>query len=210
VVDDRRPGHQPAAPDGLVIASRPTLAHAVWLVRHAETDWTGVRWCGRADPELSPDGRRAAEAVAIELAREISGRRGLPALFVSPARRAQQTAACIAALIGVSAAGDPDLLEVDVGVAEGLTWTELERRHPKLAAEVARGIQPDWPGGETRTAIEARAGIVADRIRAAAIDQDVVVVSHGGILHAVATLLGDDGNSFDPLLPAGVQRFGPR
>ena len=45
--------------------ARPTEAI---LVRHASTDWTGVRFCGTADPPLNDAGRREAETVAARLA----------------------------------------------------------------------------------------------------------------------------------------------
>jgi broad specificity phosphatase PhoE len=193
-----------------VISPAPSLAHPVWLIRHAATAWTGVRWCGRADPELSTDGQRAAQVLASDLAAELHDRlAGSALLLVSPARRARQTAAFIADAIGAAEIVDPELVEVDVGMAEGLTWTELEAGHPAVAAAIARGVRPDWPGGETRLDVEGRATLVADRIRAAATARDVVIVSHGAILHAVAGRLVDDGRAPEALGPAGVLRIGP-
>ena len=64
------------------------MTDRVWLVRHASTDWSGKRWCGRTDLRLSAEGAVEAEALAIKLAAE------LPANVVivsSPARRARDT-----------------------------------------------------------------------------------------------------------------------
>lgn len=208
---------------GLPPALRISAAHPVWLVRHAATAWTGRRWCGRADPALSAAGRAAARALAHRLASELaSGQGSEPAaeparaarLLVSPARRSRQTAAPIAVATGAPVEIDPDLLEVDVGDAEGLTWVELEERHPNVAAQVAARLVPDWPGGESRDALRVRARRAAARIGSAAAAGPVVVVSHGALLHVLAADLARASDSpsptIPPLGPGGVLRLDPR
>jgi len=198
---------EPEAPGAPRVA--PSVAHRVLLIRHAATSWTGRRWCGRADPILSTDGRRAARRLGPAVSVALGDHSGGVALLISPARRARQTAANIETALGVTAALEPDLLEVDVGVAEGLDWPTLEMRHPELAADIARGIQPDWPGGETRADVVRRAARAAQRIRAAAARRPVVIVSHGAILHAIAILLVEDGRPLGGLLPGEILRLDP-
>lgn len=205
-----------------------SAAHPVWLVRHAATTWTGRRWCGRADPALSTAGRAAADALARRLVSELASELAPevapePAraitLLVSPARRARQTASPIAGATGAPIEIDRDLLEVDVGDAEGLTWVEFEARHPDIAAQVAAGLVPDWPGGESREALGLRARRAAARIGSAAAAGPVVVVSHGALLHVLATnlarALGGPRRAVPtpaifPLGPGGVLRMDPR
>jgi probable phosphoglycerate mutase len=186
-----------------------SIAHPVFLIRHAATSWTGKRWCGRADPGLTVAGHRAARLLADGVAREVAAMSSA-ALLVSPAHRARQTAAPLETTLGIRALIDEDLLEVDVGVAEGLDWTGLEKRFPTVAAEVAQGIQPDWPDGESRDEVERRAARMVERIRALATDGPLIVVSHGAILHAIARRLAPT-SSPDPMAlgPAGVLRFQP-
>jgi broad specificity phosphatase PhoE len=136
-------------------------------------------------------------------------RAGGIALLVSPARRARQTAALIEAALRVAAIVEPDLVEVDVGVAEGLDWTALERGFPTIAAEIERGFQPDWPDGESREDVDRRAARMADRIRAVAAERPVIVVSHGAILHAIAALLADGARPRAALGPAAILRLDP-
>jgi broad specificity phosphatase PhoE len=192
------------------VTAASTIDNPVLLVRHAATSWTGRRWCGRADPPLTTVGRRAARRLAGDLRAELavsgpwtSG--SLPfVLLVSPALRARQTAAPIEASFGVHPDLEPDLIEVDVGDAEGLDWPTLETRFPSVAEAIGRGVQPDWPGGETRVDVERRASRAADRIRMAALDRPVLVVAHGAILHAItAQLVGE----FAPLAPLGPTEF---
>lgn len=175
-----------AEPAATIVVS--TLDHRVWLVRHAPTSWTGRRWCGRADPPLSAVGRVVARSLARQLAPE------LPAdalIWTSPARRARSSARAIAVAAGLVETVDPDLVEVDVGRVEGLTWGELSTREPALAATIIRGDPFDWPDGESDASVQERAGRVARRLRSAARHRPIVAVSHGAFLQAVAAQLSD-------------------
>jgi broad specificity phosphatase PhoE len=186
----------------------------LWLVRHAATDWTGRRWCGRSDPELSAEGELQAQAVGAEVAAELAvgkhsvGARVRVRILTSPLRRAIRTAAAIEQAIGLTASLEVEdsLIEVDFGVADGLTWEEIEADHPSIAAELSAGRRPAWPGGESDAAVAARARVAVERIAAARDDGPVVVVSHGGLLEALASVIVEAG---DPLLlsPGRFQRI---
>ena len=178
----------------------------IWLVRHAPTDWTGLRWCGRADPELTPAGRDLARAVASSLAAEAPAR---TPVWTSPLRRARETADAIAAALGSTMVVVNELIEVDVGRAEGLTWGELSAREPDVAAAIERGGPVDWPVGESGADLAGRAATFARRASAAAaIEGGIVVVSHGAFLHALARALWE-GESV-PLEAGGILRIGAR
>lgn len=168
----------------------------VWLVRHAPTSWTGHRWCGRSDPALTVEGRRIAAMTAIRLVTE------LPAgatILSSPLRRAHQTAAAIAAAVGGSVDLVDDLIEVDFGRVEGLTWGELSTREPGVADAILACGPVDWPGGETAAAASGRAARMATAIQA--LDGPVVVVGHGRFLAALHAAL-DPADRIDPIPPA--------
>jgi ribonuclease H / adenosylcobalamin/alpha-ribazole phosphatase len=181
--------------------------HPVWLIRHAPTSWTGRRWCGRANPPLSPAGRR----VAYELARTIAASPDLVAgatIRSSPARRASATARAIATVTSWPVVEDDDLLEADVGAGEGLTWPDLTTRFPDLAERLARGERVDWPGGETIEAVDHRAHRAANRVLEDAARGAVLVVSHGALLHVLAGLLASTPDvPFFP--PGGMFRLAP-
>ena len=159
----------------------------MWLVRHASTEWTDHRWCGRSDPPLTPDGLAAAKVLAAQLAAVVpSG----AIVLASPLRRSLATADAIAAALGARVRVDPDLVEVDFGEVDGLTWDELEIAHSALGESILGGTEPDWPGGETAVQVAARAETAAERIRALTRSSAVVVVSHGGLLSALAHSMG--------------------
>lgn len=172
-----------------------TVAGRIWLVRHAPTEWTGRRWCGRSDPPLSEAGLAAADRLAADLAAEVAadpgtGRGASLVILSSPSRRALQTGRAIARAVAAPILIEPDLAEVDFGATDGLTWDELVAAHPSLAEAILAGTDPDWPGGETRAQVTARAHTMADRLLERARSGDVIVVSHGGLLRALAPLLG--------------------
>lgn len=156
----------------------------ILLIRHAETRWTGRRYCGRSDPPLSPAGKRTAGRIAAEIA----GERAAVQIVCSPLLRARQTADAISsAMPGTSIEVDERWAETDFGIAEGLTYEELAHMSPALAARLVEGDSAiDWPGGETAAALAAR-------VEAAWRDlgkhgRPVLVVSHGGPLRIAIAL----------------------
>jgi probable phosphoglycerate mutase len=195
-------------PDGEFVAGAPG---PIWLVRHAPTDWTGVRWCGRSDPSLTPAGREAAERVAAEIAADLAGRRSTGVVILSsPLRRALQSAAPIARTIGSAAVNvEPDLAEVDFGTVDGVTWDELVLAQPTLSEAILAGAKPDWPGGETAAEVASRARSAADRILRAAEAGSVVVVSHGRLLREIAAHLSPVDIAAWSFEPASARRLDP-
>ena len=84
------------------------------VVRHGETEWSRIqRHTGRSDLPLTAEGRKQAESLITALA-------GLQfaEVFVSPLLRARQT--CEIAGFADRAVIEPDLIEWDYGVYEGL------------------------------------------------------------------------------------------
>lgn len=170
----------------------------VWLVRHASTEWTGRRWLGRRDLPLSPGGRAEAETLAASLAPRLSAG---AAVVASPARRAVETAAPLAARLGIAVDCDADLREIDVGRAEGMTWEDVQGTMPELAAALAEGKLFDWPGGETWAELSERVGRAWRRLEVTA--RPVVVVTHAGVIaRLVADLVPAAPATW--LRPAGV------
>ena len=109
----------------------PTL----YVVRHAQPNIKGLL-TGQSDPELSADGR--------EQASRLTGLEGI--VYSSPLRRAIQTARYIARKPVIL----PELAEITYGEWDGLSWTEIERRWPRIAREkLAAWETVTPPGGES-------------------------------------------------------------
>ena len=166
------------------------MSEVLFLVRHAATDWSGKRYCGRTDLPLNAAGAASAQRLAQELAASLA-----PGIRVvcSPLRRARQTAeAIVAAVPGSTLAIDERWSETDFGIAEGTTYEELERIAPDLARRLASGaFAVDWPGGEGATALSGRVSAALHDVIASG--EPAVVVSHGGPLRiAMAIATGQD------------------
>lgn len=142
----------------------------VVLVRHGETAWSRVRrHTGRTDVPLTDAGREQARAAG----RALAGR-SFDLVLCSPLSRASETAA----LAGLDAVPDPDLVEWDYGAVEGRTTADVRDERPGW--EVWRDGPP---GGEPLPAVGAR----ADRVIARLLDAggDAVVVAHGHFLRVL-------------------------
>jgi len=161
-----------------------------FLVRHGETEWNRVgRAQGHADPPLNQAGREQAEAVAVRLARVT-----FEAAYSSDLRRAADTAAPIMRGRDAPIVYRRDLREKSFGEWEGLTYDEVQRRHPAMLEELF-DEQPEFapPGGESDLDLFTRASGAAARIagRHTGTEGNILVVSHGGTLRAMmVSMLG--------------------
>ena len=170
----------------------------LYLVRHAETDWSGRRYCGRTDLPLNAAGLAAARTLATRLVEDLAGEAadgptaGLR-IVASPLRRARQTAeALLEAFPGANLQIDDRWSEADFGDAEGLTYQEIGHNWPDLAGRLAAGsMTVDWPAGETATDFANRVSAAFDDV--ANDEVPTIVVSHGGPLRlAIALATGRD------------------
>lgn len=170
----------------------PGLLHAeatlLILVRHGETEWNAsARIQGHTDIALNARGRRQAAALADALLDC-----GACAVYASDLSRASQTAAPVAAALGLPLRMDPRLRERAFGAFEGRSFAELAPVHPEACARW-RGRDPSFAapgGGERLDDFHDRVAGAALDIAAAHPGGVVVVVSHGGALdclHRAAT-----------------------
>jgi probable phosphoglycerate mutase len=150
---------------------------------------------GHGDPALAVEGHEQAERIGERLAS--SGER-IAALYVTTLQRTHQTAAPLAAKLGLEPQVEADLREVFLGDWEG---GELRRRmvdgDPIALAMSAQGRWDVIPGAESETALRARVRAGIERIAAAHPDELVVVVVHGGVIGTILNLAtGSSGFAF--------------
>jgi broad specificity phosphatase PhoE len=150
------------------------------LVRHGQTPHNADGLVqGRADIPLSELGRQQAAAIAAALAGE-----AIAAIVSSPLRRARDTAALIAATRGLTVSEEPDLIEMNVGVMEGLSGAEMRSRYPHV---LQRWLEPGGtavplPGGESLAAVQERAWRAVTRLHQRYPTDTVVVVTHNFVI----------------------------
>jgi broad specificity phosphatase PhoE len=146
------------------------------LVRHGESEANGARvFTPHPDVAVTERGRAQALAAAGVIGARFDVRR----IVSSPLRRARQTADTIAAALAVAVEVEPELRERVYGEFAGQAYDA-----PRPGWDPERWWEWRPPGGETLVEVTARAGAALDRIAAAAPRDDVVVVSHGGVMLA--------------------------
>jgi broad specificity phosphatase PhoE len=150
------------------------------LARHGESEWNAIgRWQGRADPPLSQRGRQQAELAARSLGQ-------LDAIVASTLQRAAHTAAIISEGLGIGPVVlEPDLQERDAGEWEGLTRAEIEERWPGYLSSHRRP-----PHYEIDAPLVSRARGALDHICCMVPGDDILVVTHGGVINALEKSFG--------------------
>jgi len=170
----------------------------LYLVRHGETAYNrdGVA-LGREDVPLTAFGERQAAAVADALVDQPMDR-----IYTSPLQRALATAAALARGRDVQPEVRPELIELDAGDAEGLTFPELRARFGGFLSEWAgpQGHEAVMPGGESIRDLDRRIEPFVEELRRAEAGA-AAVVSHNFVLRVLACrLMGLDAASFRSLV----------
>ena len=155
----------------------------VWLIRHAETEWSKAKkHTGRTDIPLTDEGRAHAATLPDRL-----GGQTFAAVFVSPLGRARETAQL--AGLGDQAQVRDDLAEYDYGDYEGITTDEIRRERPGWYL-----WRDGVPNGETPDDVGARGDRVIEE--ALGVDGDVALVAHGHVLRVLAARWVQEPASF--------------
>lgn len=152
------------------------------LLRHAETDLTPQKrfsGSGGTDPALSATGRRQAMAAAGLLAARGTGTGTVQAVVSSPLRRCRETADAVAGRLGLDVRVDDGLREADFGAWDGLTFAEVQERHPADLADWLRSTKAAPTGaGESFAEVSRRVALSRDKILARYAGRTVLLVSH--------------------------------
>lgn len=148
------------------------------LLRHGETALTPSKrfsGSGGSDPELSAVGRGQAERAAAAFAE----RGTIEAIVSSPLRRCRETAAAVAARLGLDVHIEEGLRETDFGAWEGLTFGEVRERYPDdLDAWLGSAKAAPTGGGESFATVARRVAAARDRLIAAYPRRTVLAVTH--------------------------------
>jgi len=170
-----------------------------FLARHGETVWHAEhRYAGNSDVALTRHGLGQAAALgawAVDAA--------LDAIVASPLSRAQRSAAPSSETTGLELRTDERLVEIDFGVAEGLTPDEIAERYPEewSAFRTAPATNP-LPGGESGRAGIRRALPVLDDLHREFPDGRVLIVGHATLIRLLfCELAGMDPDGYRDLLP---------
>ncbi len=186
--------HLPGSP----VRAEPGSTH-VYLIRHGETEANVAhRWQGQQDGVLTFEGREQAQRLALVMPE-------LDALYSSPLGRARDTAVILGSSNGWFVETVDGLEEIGFGEWENLTREEIGARDAELLTAIDGGqdVRRGRTGetyGEVRDRMTATVGALAARHRG----QTIGVVSHGGAMRALGTvILGLDFSTRQRLPVAG-------
>ena len=155
----------------------------VWLIRHAETEWSkSGQHTGRTDVPLTDSGRERA----VELGAQMRGH-PFARVLTSPLERARETARL--AGLGDSCQVREDLLEWDYGDYEGVTTADIRKDRPGWYL-----WRDGVPNGETAAEVGARCDRIIEEILG--VDGDVALFAHGHVLRALGARWVEEPVSF--------------
>lgn len=187
----------------------PAGALDLLLVRHGESapahpDRPFPTVEGHGDPELHPEGEAQARAVGERLRAD-----PIAAIYVTTLRRTHQTAAPLAAHLGLTPVVERDLREVYLGEWDtGLYRIRFTEAHPAVERAHARREWGEIPGAETTAALHARVRAALLRIAARHPDQRVAAFVHGGVIGAaLAVASGADAFAFNGAANGSISRL---
>lgn len=158
------------------------------IVRHGETEYNAAgRWQGWLPTSLNATGQVQARALAAYFRDHPVGE-----IYSSDLKRAYDTAQAVAAALALPITTDERLREINVGVLQDLDDAQVQARYP----EELRRWRDDWgyviPQGESRYQQQARAHAAFAAIRARATAEQVLIVTHGGIVRTLMAKLFPD------------------
>jgi probable phosphoglycerate mutase len=166
----------------------PLFEGAFYFLRHGETESNRLKTiAGSLDVDLNETGRAQART-AVERVAPL----GVTHVASSDLRRARETAAVIAAALGLPHAVLPDLGERN--------WGELEGKPQALRQ---RGVNPS--GGETAEQFIARTSAALARVEAFGAP---LIVAHSGTFRVLCRLLALDASE-DAIANCHPVRFTP-
>lgn len=159
----------------------------IWLVRHGETNLNKFKLMqGSTDEPLNDEGRRQAKE-AGEFAKDIK----FDAVYASPLSRAIETASIISGLPASDIVIDKRIAEVDFGQYELSKYTKLGFKMTLFWA--IPEIFPTPSGVENVSSMIKRSRSFLTEIEKKSYE-NVLIVSHGGILRAMNGYLSDRRN----------------
>lgn len=147
---------------------------------------------GHGDPALAPEGRVQADRVAARLADH-----AIDAIYVTSLRRTVETAAPLAARLGIEPRIEPELREVHLGEWEGELYRQrVAEGHPIALRMITEERWDIIPGAESPESLRARVRGALERIVAAHPNERVVIVTHGGVIAEIMAQVADTRRPF--------------
>mgnify|MGYP006287854705 CR=1 FL=1 len=158
------------------------------LIRHGETDWNkALRFQGQMDVPLNAIGREQAQRLRQRIESQLPewGQKGAVPVHVvtSDLTRARETAEPLAQAMGHAVEVLEGLREQNFGIFEGLQVAEIKTQYPQYWAKwIEFDAEHAIPEAESTRLFYERVLRTLDALAQRFVGQQVVVVTHGGVL----------------------------
>lgn len=155
-----------------------TARTRLYVVRHGEVEGAGTsRYNGHADVALSDYGLAQYEG----LKEHFAGVK-INACYCSDLSRCIQGAELLGSHLGVKPVQKRELRELNIGVWERMTWTELMEKYPvEWQARLDDIVNFQVPQGESLLDLNDRVMPVVNDIVQRHIGENVLLIAHGGV-----------------------------
>ena len=154
----------------------------LFIARHGETDGNvNELACGITESELTEHGKAQAQILANRL-RDENKKNNITAIYVSPLKRARDTASYIEKALNITAVVDERLKEINFGSFEGKEWKTPEFLY------IYKNPFLKFPAGESFTQVAHRAySMIEDVKKHHKTTDNVLFVCHGVLTTAICT-----------------------
>ena len=162
------------------------MGRKLYVIRHGQTKWNVEnRVCGRADVELTEEGKQQARDAAHQLIGK-----GITRVIVSPLTRTQQTAQLLLEGSGLKLPMELDarIIEHDFGENDG-----ADRKDPVFLA-CRPHVSMKQPGGESVFQVVHRVYSLIEEVKASEDTGNVLFVCHGAVSRVIRSYFVDMTN----------------
>jgi len=156
----------------------------VYVIRHGETDYNVEnRYCGRTNIDINENGIVQARLIAEKLKDN-----DIDSIIASSMIRAKHTADIINSLLNVNCEIHDSIIEIGMGVYEGLTKEEIQKIYPEMWAACSP------KGRESEIDVQKSVFDTLEQLKDKYKDKNILIVTHGYITKVIYKYFTDCNN----------------
>ncbi len=156
----------------------------LYVARHGQTVWNAQnKVCGITDVDLTEQGIEQAKALALTVKDK-----NIDLILSSPLKRAVDTSKIVAQICSIAIQTDERLTEQNYGIYEG-----VDRKHEDFLNN-KRNFAYRYPNGESMMQVAYRVYGLIDEIKTRYTNQNILIISHGGVCRIINTYFRDMTN----------------
>lgn len=156
----------------------------LYVARHGQTKWNSLnKVCGITDVDLTEKGIQQAKTLACR-----AQEKDINLIITSPLKRAVETSKIVSEFCNIPVQIDERLIEQDYGVFEG-----VDRKNEDFLRN-KKCFAYKYPNGESMLQVAYRVYGVIEDIKCKYKDQNVLIITHGGVCRIINTYFVDMTN----------------